>query len=189
LAIRCITAIVHRYWGRNFYQLIRLQNGEKVTLEDTARRNRVIDDTSVFESPAIGRLVSHWENLCKGRMAPRRAEVDPLDLFEFLPGIAMIKVFDAGVSFEFSLIGTGLAKLYGLVTRQIVSQVDCPPENREALLDALTLCVASKKPVLGTWRKARTLKLVEMDLEVVFVPISEDGDQVSRILGYHVVLN
>lgn len=149
----------------------------------------MIDDTSVFENPAIGRLVAQWENLCDGRIAPRRAEVDPLDLFEFLPGIAMIKAIDDGVSFQFSLIGTGLAKLYGLVTRQVVSQVDCPPENREALLDALTLCVASKKPVHGIWRKARTLKLAQIDLEVVFVPISEDGKEVSRILGYHAVLN
>lgn len=122
-------------------------------------------------------------------MAPKRGEVDPLDLFEFLPNIAMIKVIDDGSDFEFSLIGTGLAKLYGLVTRQIVSQVDCAPETKDALLDALTLCVASKKPVHGLWDKALTVKLVEIDLEVALVPISEDGNRISRVLGYHAVLD
>ncbi len=149
----------------------------------------MINETTVFDSPVVERLVSHWETLRNDRMAPKREEVDPLDLFEFLPNIAMIKVVDDGADFEFSLIGTGLSKLYGLVTRQIVSQVDCAPETRDALLDALKLCVASKKPVHGLWDKTRTIKLVEMNLEVAFVPISEDGHKISRILGYHAALD
>lgn len=160
-----------------------------MTSTDFEKRSAVIDETTVFDSPVVERLVSHWETLRKDRVAPKRGEVDPLDLFEFLPNIAMIKVIDDGADFEFSLIGTGLAKLYGLVTRQIVSQVDCAPETRDALLEALKLCVASKKPVHGLWDKARTVKLVEMSLEVALVPISEDGNKISRILGYHAVLD
>lgn len=149
----------------------------------------MIDESTVFKNSLVQRLLSHWDGLCQGRTAPRRGEVDPLDLFEFLPRIAMLKVIDNGNDFEFSLLGTGLAKVYGLVTREIVSQVDCAPETREALLDALKLCVDSKKPVHGTWYKARTVKFVEMNFEVVFVPISEDGTKISRVLGYHEVLD
>lgn len=160
-----------------------------MTSTDSERRNAVIDDSTVFDSPVVERLVAHWETLRLDRVAPKRGEVDPLDLFEFLPNISMIKVMDDGADFEFSLIGTGLAKLYGLVTRQIVSQVDCAPETRDALLDALKLCAASKKPVHGLWDNARTVKLVKINLEVAFVPISEDGKQISRILGYHAALD
>ncbi|WP_028466637.1 PAS domain-containing protein [Nisaea denitrificans] len=160
-----------------------------MTSTDSGRSNAAIDETTVFDSPVVERLVSHWETLRQGRVAPKRGEVDPLDLFEFLPNISMIKVINGGADFEFSLIGTGLAKLYGLVTRQIVSQVECAPETRDALLDALKLCVESKKPVHGLWDKARTAKLVEINLEVAFVPISEDGNEISRILGYHAVLD
>ncbi|MEP6146454.1 MAG: PAS domain-containing protein [Nisaea sp.] len=160
-----------------------------MTSTDSGKRNAVIDETTVFDSPVVERLVSHWDTLRKDRMAPKRAEVDPLDLFEFLPNISMIKVIDEGSDFEFSLLGTGLAKLYGLVTRKIVSQVDCAPETKDALLDALKLCVESKKPVHGLWDKARTLKLVEVNLEVALVPISEDGKLISRVLGYHAVLD
>lgn len=160
-----------------------------MTSTGSERRNAVIDETTVFDKPVVERLVSHWETLCRGRMAPPRAEVDPLDLFEFLPNISMIKVIGGGANFEFSLIGTGLSKLYGLVTRQIVSQVDCAPETRDALIDALKLCVESKRPVHGLWDKVRTTKLAVVKLEVAFVPISEDGNEISRILGYHAVLD
>ena len=149
----------------------------------------VIDAETVFERPVVGRLVSHWRKICGDRMAPTRGEVDPMDLFEFLPHIAMIKPLDERADFQFSLIGTGLVKLYGLVTRQAVSQVECAKETREALQESVRLCVSEKAPVHGFWRKVRTLSQVEVSVEVVFVPISEDGEEVTRVLGYHAMLS
>lgn len=160
-----------------------------MTSTERRKSSAVINGETVFERPAVGRLVSHWREVCGDRMAPRRDEVDPIDLFEFLPHIAMIKPLDAGADFQFSLIGTGLVKLYGLVTRQNVSRIECGPEIREALQESLQLCMSEKAPVHDIWRNVRTLSQVDVTIEVAFVPISEDGIEVSRILGYHIILN
>ncbi|UUX48435.1 PAS domain-containing protein [Nisaea acidiphila] len=158
-----------------------------VPLSDNCRWNAVIGADTALTNKQAGRILAYWNDLRGDRMAPPRSEVDPLDLFDFLPHLAMIKTADRGGDFQFSLIGTGLSKIYGLVTRQMVSQVDCWEPTREALEEGLRLCAAAKAPVHGEWGRMKTLKNVDVDIEVVLLPISEDGAEVSRILGFHIM--
>lgn len=151
------------------------------------RSNAIIVEDSVIDNAQLAAVLSYWENARAGRMAPARADIDPVDLFDLLPNLAMIKCVDQSRAFEFSLIGTGLARLYGLVTGQRVSDIACWPPVRDSLEEALTLCMTARKPVLGRWPSILTLKQSEIDLEAVFMPVSEDGQVVDRILGYHAI--
>lgn len=154
---------------------------------ETRQRNAVVDGQTIFASQRTKDILAQWNELRDGRAAPRRGDVDPLDLFDFLPYLAMIKITEEGGDFQFSLIGTGLAKIYGLVTRQFVSRADFPVSAKEALLEGLQLCVAEHAPVLGMWEQISTVNGVKIDLEVVLLPISENGSDVSRVLGYHAI--
>ncbi|WP_420402455.1 PAS domain-containing protein [Nisaea sp.] len=147
----------------------------------------VIGEGTVLASERAKRILAQWNDLRADRIAPRRSEVDPLDLFDFLPTLAMIKISEGGDGFQFSLIGTGLAKIYGLVTRQFVSRAAFPQPTKEALQQALQLCVTERSPVHGVWPQVKAMNDVKVDIEVVFLPISEDGIEVSRILGYHAI--
>lgn len=155
--------------------------------ESESTSNVVIEDETVFAHESAGQILAHWNTLRGDRMAPRRNEVDPIDLFDFLPNVAMIRPVNGGEDFQFSLIGTGLAKIYGLATRQLLSTVQCWPPTREALAAGLKLCMTAKASVHGEWGRAKTLKQRDVDLEVVLMPISEDGAEVSRILCYHAI--
>lgn len=142
------------------------------------------DDRIAAQS--VRAIVERWEALKGPRPAPRRADVDPVELFDFLPHLTMIRVIDDGRDFEFSLIGTGLSKLYGLVTRQRVSAAAIPDSARAALLQVLAACAESMAPVHAFFRNVATVKRGSVDIEMVCLPLSEDGRTVSRILGFHV---
>ncbi|WP_193188804.1 PAS domain-containing protein [Nisaea sediminum] len=147
----------------------------------------MIGEGTILESDRVRQIVAQWNDLRADRIGPRRCEVDPIDLFDFLPNLAMIKVMDGNDPFQFSLIGTGLAKIYGLVTRQFVSSAVFPGPTKEVLQQALELCATARAPVHGIWRRVKTVNDVKVDIEVVLLPISEDGAEVSRILCYHVI--
>lgn len=147
----------------------------------------MIGEGTVCGSERVGQIVAQWSDLGAGRIGPRRRDVDPIELFEFLPNLAMIKVVEGDDPFQFSLIGTGLAKIYGLVTRQSVARAAFPGPTKEVLQQALKLCVTERSPVHGVWRQLKTVQDVKVDIEVVFLPISEDGAKVNRILGYHAI--
>lgn len=152
---------------------------------ENRRWNAVVGAETGLASKQANKILSYWNELREGRMAPPRREVDPIDLFEFLPHLAMIKPVEHGKDFQFSLIGTGLAKVYGLVTRQLISEVGCWAPTRDALEEGLRLCTTARAPVHGIWDRMKTLKEVDVDIEVVLMPISEDGSEVSRILVFH----
>lgn len=147
----------------------------------------VIEDGTLLANDRSKQILAQWNDLRAGRAAPRRSEVDPIELFDFLPNLAMIKTVDDGGEFQFSLIGTGLAKIYGLVTRQLVSRAAFSETTRDLLLEALQLCVTARAPVHGIWRQVNTANQVKVDIEVVLLPVSEDGTEVSRILCYHAI--
>lgn len=159
-----------------------------MTSTDVLLRNTVITVDTVIGNEAAAEVFAYWQAAREGRIAPKRADIDPMELFEHLPNISMIKcIGGAGMDFEFSLIGTGLAKIYGLVTGQRIAAVECWPPLRKALQGALELCALERSPVHGIWPQVLTLKKVEVDIEVVLVPVSEDGSEVSRVLGYHAI--
>lgn len=147
----------------------------------------VIDEETVLSSDRSKQILAQWNDLRTGRIAPRRREVDPLDLFDFLPNLAMIRTTESGDDFQFSLIGTGLAKIYGLVTRQMVSRAEFSEPARIMLQDALQLCATARAPVRGVGRQIKATNDVKVDIELISLPISEDGAEVSRILCYHAI--
>lgn len=60
------------------------------------------------ELPLIKELVAYWEKKRGMRLAPCRADVDPMDLRMHLPNTFIVDVLDGGADFRYRLIGTAV---------------------------------------------------------------------------------
>src|SRR5690348_504496 len=79
----------------------------------TERFMQDVELTPEPDAPLINALVAYWESKRAGRIAPRRADIDPTDLAPHLPNIFMLDVLEGGTDFSFRLIGTGIVRGMG----------------------------------------------------------------------------
>lgn len=114
---------------------------------------------------------------------PSRADIDPLALKRFLPGIILIDVVDDERRYVYRLVGTREVAMRGKdPTGQSMIQGFFGPSLEEAL-SIPDRVVATRAPLfLHRSFIAPDRRLGDEDL--VMLPLSADGERVNMILGY-----
>ncbi len=144
-----------------------------------------IQVTGEPDAPALADLLAYWERKRAGRIAPRRIDIDPVEMREHLPNIFLLDVLENGADFRYRLLGTSivdgmgrdstgkrLSELYGRETPAFKS-----------LHGLWATVVTSKRPVFarGTifWLPARDIRR----FAGAYMPLSEDGVSVNMVLS------
>jgi hypothetical protein len=132
-------------------------------------------------------LYHYWESRRGGRLMPRRADIDPLEMRNWLGRMALIDVTSAndngGARFRYRLVGTALTELRGSDPTGLAVEAAWPAEDAEIVLAAYRQVVAQKAPVFC--HPARQLRRdQEPSIGVMLLPLSSDGETVDLILGY-----
>ncbi|MDQ7248938.1 PAS domain-containing protein [Dongia sedimenti] len=125
----------------------------------------------------------YWEEKRRGRPMPARADIDPIELRRFLPGIILIDVVDDERRYVYRLVGTREVAMRGKdPTGQSMVEGFFAP-NLEAALAIPDQVVATRAP-LFVHRDfiAPDGRLGYEDL--IMLPLSEDGLKVTMIMGY-----
>jgi hypothetical protein len=79
-----------------------------------ARRDFVVLDPDASEFAFFRPLFDYWEQRLRGRIAPTRADIDPLDIpARLLPHILLIDVEHDPVDFRYRLAGTAADTIHG----------------------------------------------------------------------------
>lgn len=63
--------------------------------------------------PALIALYQYWTEKCEARRAPRRADIDPVDIPDLLPYISLTDVLDGGARYRIRLAGTKVEERFG----------------------------------------------------------------------------
>jgi hypothetical protein len=133
----------------------------------------------------IADLVSYWERKRQGRLAPRRADLDPADIPSHLPYFYIVDVVDDGADFLVRLAGTQIAASLprdptGKQLSEILRDV---PDALEDALQLLRTVLEEKRPGYSRgevfWLRERSYRW----FAAVRLPLSEDGATVNRIIG------
>ncbi len=126
-----------------------------------------------------------WRRAANGRPMPARADLDPTMMRHLLPGISIL---DVGARFDavrYRLAGTRLHDIYGReVTGQNVFDLRLGPKRRYWQA-AYRRVVEERTPMQGAVKGP----VAGRDHIVLFwlrLPLSEDGDRVSKILCHDV---
>ena len=124
-----------------------------------------------------------WKRVAAGRLAPRREEITPALLRSVLPSIWMIDVIDGGRDFRFRFAGDRVIQFMGrrYAGELLSDHIDVPFFQRMKAI--LSECVSRKAPVAVGPLRSNLPGKEFLEIEVVVMPLSEDGETVSCLFG------
>jgi len=124
--------------------------------------------------------LDYWFAKRADRLAPSRADIDPVDIAPILPRVMLVDVSRDPVDFRFRLAGTGLFKIHGAELTNKRAQ-DLEPAAYGALIhrhycDALArrAPVAHRVRIACETRRSAYLRII--------LPLSEDGAVINRLM-------
>jgi len=124
-----------------------------------------------------------WRRVGAERFAPRREEITPALLRSVLPSIWMIDVLDGGKDFRFRFAGDRIIQFMGrrYAGSLLSENIDSPFFQRMRAI--LLECVRSRSPVAVGPLRSNLPGKDYLEIEVVVMPLSEDGETVSCLFG------
>ena len=150
----------------------------------------MFDETSLervrqkLRSAELGALLGYWDALRAGRPIPARSDVDPIDLKRHLPRLILAEVLYEPLRFRLRIVGAELEDKLG---RQMTGTI---------LTDEMPMFF---KPYAACANGVRaTREFLSFDFgggepagtfERILLPLSEDGETVSGILGEAIYTN
>lgn len=133
--------------------------------------------------PKIRRLVDYWLSIHPPSGLPGRRHFDPMDIPMLLPNICLVDVPTPSADFSFRLMGSRVETFFGgnFTGKPFVSAY-IKNHRSQAYVDMCGI-LGDRAP---RWRRGPA-GLVEnreyVEIERVYLPLAEDGETVSIILG------
>lgn len=129
-------------------------------------------------------LYHYWDKKRGARLLPARRDLDPAELVPFLPSIVLVDVVMDDRLYVYRLVGTREVHMRG-------SDPTGKPVMEHGFLDrALALrnydhVVLSRAPHVDATPTISSDR-AWLDMETIFLPLSENGNEVDKILVYTV---
>jgi hypothetical protein len=133
--------------------------------------------------PDVLAVHRYWEEKRRGRPMPSRADIDPLELRSYLPGIILIDVVEDERRYVYRLVGTREVAMRGKdPTGQSIVQ-GFFAQSLTAALAILDKVVATRAPLF--MHRDFTAPDGRLGYEdIIMMPLSQDGVRVTMIMGY-----
>jgi hypothetical protein len=133
--------------------------------------------------PDVLEFYQYWDSKRRGRLMPSRADIDPIEMPRFLPGIVLIDVVADARRYVYRLVGTREVAMRGKdPTGRSMIEGFFGPSLEETI--AMPDRVVTARAPLFFQRKFIAPDRRSGDEEVVLLPLSADGETVSMILAY-----
>ncbi|WP_162914860.1 PAS domain-containing protein [Desertibaculum subflavum] len=138
-------------------------------------------DLEDIETPYLRRLFAYWQDKRRGQDFPSRRDLDPREFAFALGHVLLIDVLERPQRFRFRLHGSVLSfrARYDMTGRMVDELPD--EENRAVLLQRCRDLVRTRRPCFA--RSQRTVDGTAYGYEVVWLPLSSDGEQIDMLLG------
>ena len=134
-------------------------------------------------SDAITQFYRYWRSKCVGDRLPRRSAIDPVEIPRFLPQITIVEVVPDERRYVYRLVGTKEVQIRGRdPTGKSVLDGFFGPSLDDAL-GCYNTVVATRLPHYDDAPYVTPDGRFSVD-ETLFLPLSEDGENVSRILVF-----
>ena len=134
-------------------------------------------------SDPVKELYRYWRSKCDGDRLPRRRDIDPVDIPRFLSQLTIVEVVPDERRYVYRLVGTTEVEIRGRdpTGKSVLDNFFGP--SVEDVLGCYDTVVATRRPFYDPTPYV-TPDGRYSDDETLFLPLSEDGENVSRILVY-----
>jgi hypothetical protein len=134
-------------------------------------------------SDAVKRMYAYWRSKCEGGRPPKRSAIDPVDIPRFLPQITIVEVVADERRYVYRLVGTKEVEIRGRdPTGKSVLEGFFGPSLEDAL-GCYDTVVRTCRPHYDATPYITPNGRFSDD-ETLFLPLSEDGSTVNRILVF-----
>ncbi|HET6157253.1 MAG TPA: PAS domain-containing protein [Dongiaceae bacterium] len=128
-------------------------------------------------------LYQYWNARRGIRPMPTRADIDPLEMRQWLPRLTLVDVGNDGQQFTYRLAGTQIVDLLGLNPTGRLIETVWPESEAAWLLEGYREVVETRAP-LFCQQTCEWLVDQEPTAWAMRLPLSSDGQQVDVILCY-----
>lgn len=141
-----------------------------------------VDPTLAFQDACYEPLLTLWRSKAGERKMPRRSDITPRDLKDFLRHVLLFERIDKNPSrFRWRLIGTSLTNVLGEHTGKTFDET-IPAEHLARWTQCGDLILDGGQPLRFLGR-VHVSGREYLDAENLFVPLANDNDEPSFILG------
>jgi hypothetical protein len=131
--------------------------------------------------PDLADVLDYWEEKRRGRFAPSRADIEPLDLMRVLPRIMLADVVSDPLDFRYRLSGTGIANVHGTELTGLAPRDLKPAEYGNLIDQHYRQCVLERRPllhliILDSLHRSRAYARL-------LLPLSNDAKSVNMLMA------
>ncbi|MEZ5832318.1 MAG: PAS domain-containing protein [Dongiaceae bacterium] len=157
-------------------------------MRPTSPRARIWERSGSLQSleqcgPKAVALYQYWNARRGVHSMPSRADIDPLEMRQWLPRITLVDVASDSKTFTYRLVGTQIVDLLGFNPIGQSIESAWPEEGAAMLLTGYREAVQTRAPVfcqqVCEWRDDQ-----QPTAWAVRLPLSSDGAEVDMVLGY-----
>ncbi len=155
---------------------------QKETVQSITSANLTVRD-SLALYPDLAWAHAYWDTKRGDRLAPRRRDIDPLEMPDILPRILLADVIDGadGIDFRYRLSGTGICNVHGKELTALRPR-DLSPAAYGELIHAHYLDACRQRApradviILQTDQRSRSYARL-------LLPLSDDGETVNKLMA------
>jgi hypothetical protein len=146
------------------------------------RWDSLCDPTLAFSNSSYDGFLDIWRAKAGNRAMPKRSEMTPRDLKDFLRNIGIFeRIGENPSSYLIRLIGTGLTQITGHVTGRTFEE-SVPPDFLPRYTESCDLVVDGGQPLRFVGR-VHLNGHEYLDAEHLYVPLSNDNGQPAYVMG------
>lgn len=133
--------------------------------------------------PKAVALYQYWNARRGNRPMPGRADIDPSEMRQWLPGIMLVDVNPDGRHFTYRLVGTRIVDLLGVNPTGRPVETGWPEDEVQVLLDGYRQVVDTRKPLFCQQVRG-WLDDQEPSAWAIRLPLSSNETDVDMVLAY-----
>jgi hypothetical protein len=132
-------------------------------------------------SPRVASFYRYWDSKRDGRAMPSRADLDPVEMKPWLPGITLVDVNHDPYSLVYRLVGTKLTELRGRDVTGMTVEEGFIGSSLEDVLENYRL-VIEEKQIVYDWDPLPSPDGWFQEPEGILLPLSSDGETVDKVI-------
>jgi hypothetical protein len=134
-------------------------------------------------SPATAAFYRYWDGARRGRPMPARADLDPLEMKPWLPGLILVDVKRNPFRLVYRLVGERSVEVRGFSPTGKTVEEGFHGTVLAEVLENYRLVVEEKKLVYD-WDSLPSASGLLCNAGVLLLPLSSDGDTVDMVVAY-----
>ena len=140
--------------------------------------------------PETAAFYRYWDSKRRGRLMPARADLDPVEMRDWLPGVALVDVHrdvePRPFRLTYRLLGTRITRVRGRDDTGRPVHEAFFGADLDAALENYRLVITERKSVYD-WDRTPSQDGFAREAETLLLPLSADGAAVDMVLVYQEV--